>query len=204
MENQLIVLHVQLHDRVNQRVLVGGEGEFMLFSGGMIPTYLVMKNIGITNTVWAMLLPGAISVYNMIIARTFIQNIPEEMREAAYLDGCSDIRYLLSIVLPLCVTMISVLTLYYAVGHWNSYFNAFLYLTNRDLMPLQILLREVLLASQIKADAVMDGDTAAALAGMSDLLKYSLIVVASAPILCLYPFLQKYFVKGIMIGSLKG
>ena len=151
-----------------------------------------------------MLLPGAISVYNMIIARTFIQNIPEEMREAAYLDGCSDIRYLLSIVLPLCVTMISVLTLYYAVGHWNSYFNAFLYLTNRDLMPLQILLREVLLASQIKADAVMDGDTAAALAGMSDLLKYSLIVVASAPILCLYPFLQKYFVKGIMIGSLKG
>lgn len=176
----------------------------MMFSGGMIPTYLVLKQIGITNTRWAMLLPGAISVYNMIIARTFIMNIPDELREAAYLDGCNDIRYLTTIVLPLSSTMLAVLTLYYAVGHWNSYFNAFLYLTDRSMMPLQIILREVLLSTQIRADAIMDGDTAAALAGMSDLLKYSMIVIASAPILCLYPFIQKYFAKGVMIGSLKG
>jgi putative aldouronate transport system permease protein len=176
----------------------------MMFSGGMIPTYLVMKTIGITNTRWAMLLPGAISIYNMLIARTFIQNIPEELWEAAYLDGCSDAKFFVNMVIPLSGTMISVLTLYYAVGHWNAYFNAFLYLTDRDMMPLQIVLRDVLLSTQIKADAIMDGDTAAALAGMSDLLKYSLIVVASVPILCLYPFLQKYFVKGVMIGSLKG
>lgn len=176
----------------------------MMFGGGMIPTYLVMKQIGVINTVWAMLLPGALSVYNMIIARTFMQNIPMDLFEAAHLDGCSDARYFTMIALPLSGTMISVLTLYYAVGHWNAYFNAFLYLNNRDLMPLQIILREVLLSTQISADAIVDGDTAAALAGMSDLLKYSLIVVASAPILCLYPFLQKYFVKGVMIGSLKG
>lgn len=176
----------------------------MMFSGGMIPNYLVMRSLGLTNTRWAMLLPGAISVYNMIIARTFMQSIPDDLREAAYLDGCSDIRYLTSIVIPLSITMLSVLTLYYAVSHWNAYFNAFLYLIDRNLLPLQVMLREVLLSSQIKADSVMDGETAAALAGMSDLLKYSLIVVASAPILCLYPFIQKYFVKGVMLGSLKG
>ena len=156
------------------------------------------------NSRWAMLLPGALSVYNMIIARTFIQNIPEELREAAHIDGCSDVRYFFSIVLPLSTTMISVLTLYYAVAHWNAYFNAFLYLTSRDKMPLQIILREILLTAHMAQEAIADSDTAAALAGMSDLMKYSLIVVASAPILCLYPFLQKYFVKGVMIGSLKG
>ena len=176
----------------------------MMFGGGMIPTYLGMKQIGVVNTVWAMLLPGALSIYNMIIARTFLQNIPDELFEAAHLDGCSDAKYFTMIALPLSGTMISVLTLYYAVGHWNAYFNAFLYLNDRRMMPLQILLREVLLSTQISADAIVDGDTAAALAGMSDLLKYSLIVVASAPILCLYPFLQKYFVQGVMIGSLKG
>lgn len=176
----------------------------MLFSGGMIPTYLVMKTINVTHTRWAMLLPGAISVHNMIIARTFIQNIPEELREAAHLDGCSDTKYFTHVVIPLSTTLISVLTLYYAIGHWNSYFNAFLYLSDRRMMPLQIMLREVLLSTEITADTIMDSETASAIAGMSDLLKYSLIVVASAPILCLYPFLQKYFVKGVMIGSLKG
>lgn len=176
----------------------------MMFSGGTIPKYLVVKNLNMLNSRWAMLLPGALSVYNMIIARTFIQNIPEDLREAAHIDGCSDVRYFFSIVLPLSATMISVLTLYYAVAHWNAYFNAFLYLTGRDKMPLQIILREILLTAQMAQDSIADSDTAAALAGMSDLMKYSLIVVASAPILCLYPFLQKYFVKGVMIGSLKG
>ena len=176
----------------------------MMFSGGMIPTYLVYKQIGITNTRWAMLLPGAISVYNMIIARTFIMGIPEELREAAYLDGCSDARYFFSMVIPLSGTMISVLTLYYAVGHWNSYFNAFMYLSDRTMMPLQVLLREVLLSVSFDQSMIADAETMAAMAGMSDLMRYAMIVVASVPILCLYPFLQKYFVKGVMIGSLKG
>lgn len=176
----------------------------MMFSGGTIPKYLVVKDLGMLNTRWAMLLPGALSVYNMIIARTFIQNIPDDLREAAQLDGCSDFRYFITIVLPLSATMISVLTLYYAVGHWNAYFGAFLYLNDRSKMPLQIILREILISSKIAETANLDGETAIALAGMSDLMKYSLIVVASAPILCLYPFLQKYFVKGVMIGSLKG
>ncbi len=176
----------------------------MLFGGGMIPTYLVFKQIGMLNTVWAMLIPGAMSVYNMIIARTFIQGIPADLREAAHLDGCSDARYFFMIVLPLSVTMISVLTLYYAVGHWNSYFPAMMYLSDRDMMPLQILLRDVLLTATIDTASIPDGETAAAMEGMSELLRYSLIVVASAPILCLYPFLQKYFVKGVLIGSIKG
>lgn len=176
----------------------------MLFDGGMIPTYLVYKQLGITNTVWAMLLPGALSVYNMIIARTFIQNIPEELHEAAMLDGCSYARYFVTMVLPLSATMISVLTLYYAVGHWNAYFNAFLYLTDREMMPLQIVLRDILCSVTIDPGQVMDEATYQSLIGMSDLMRYSLIVVSSAPILCLYPFLQKYFVKGVMIGSLKG
>lgn len=176
----------------------------MLFNGGMIPTYLVMRQIDITDKVWSILLPGAVSVYYMIIARTFMHSISEELYEAANIDGCSDFRYFFSIILPLSTTMISVLTLYYAVGHWNAYFNAFLYLINRDLMPLQIILREVLLSVEINAESISDAESMQALAGMSDLLRYSLIVVSSAPILCLYPFLQKYFVKGIMIGSLKG
>lgn len=176
----------------------------MMFSGGTIPRYLVVKELGMLNSRWSLLLPGALSVYNMIIARTFMQNIPDDLREAAQLDGCNDFRYFFTIVLPLSGTMISVLTLYYAVGHWNAYYDAFLFLNDRSKMPLQIILREILLTAQLNEASISDGETAAALAGMSDLMKYSLIVVASAPILCLYPFLQKYFVKGVMIGSLKG
>ena len=176
----------------------------MLFSGGMIPTYLVVKKIGITNTRWAMLLPGALSVYKTIIARTFMQDIPEELSEAAALDGCDDARYFLRVVLPLSGTLISVLTLFYAVGHWNDYFQAFLYLVDRDKLPLQLILREILVANTINLDSFTDPETAMALAGMADLMKYSLIIVSCAPILVLYPFLQRYFVKGVMIGSLKG
>ena len=177
----------------------------MFFSGGMIPTYLLISNLGLINTRWALLLPGAMSIYNMIIARTFIQNsIPNELFEAAQIDGCSDIKYFIRVVLPLSKAVMAVLTLYYAVGHWNAYFNAFIYLSNRALYPLQIILREILIENSIDAEALMDEQMAAQKAGLADLLQYSLIVVSTAPILCIYPFVQKYFIKGVMIGSVKG
>ena len=174
----------------------------MLFSGGTIPNYMLIVNLKLYDTRWAMLLPGAISVYNMIIARTFIQNIPNELYEAASIDGCSDARYFFTMVIPLSVTLLSVLTLYYAVAHWNSYFDAFLYLTNRKLYPLQIVLREILIANSINANEVVDDLTMSAKQGMADLLKFSLIIVSSLPVLVLYPFVKKYFLKGVMIGAL--
>ena len=177
----------------------------MLFNGGMIPSYLLIRDLGIMNTVWAMLIPGAFSAYNMVVARTFIQNsIPESLLEATQVDGCSDVRYFFQFVLPLSKAVIAVLSLQVAIAIWNSYFNALLYLTNDKLHPLQLVLRKVLLLSQISADDLMDPDDALALQGMADLMKYSLIVFATVPILCVYPFVQKYFVKGIMIGSIKG
>ena len=176
----------------------------MLFSGGTIPNYMLIVNLKLYDTRWAMLLPGAISVYNMIIARTFIQNIPNELYEAASIDGCSDARYFFTMVIPLSVTLLSVLTLYYAVAHWNSYFDAFLYLTNRKLYPLQIVLREILIANSINANEVVDDLTMSAKQGMADLLKFSLIIVSSLPVLVMYPFVKKYFLKGVMIGALKG
>ena len=176
----------------------------MLFSGGTIPNYMLIVNLKLYDTRWAMLLPGAISVYNMIIARTFIQNIPNELYEAASIDGCSDARYFFTMVIPLSVTLLSVLTLYYAVAHWNSYFDAFLYLTNRKLYPLQIVLREILIANSINANEVVDDLTMSAKQGMADLLKFSLIIVSCLPVLVLYPFVKKYFLKGVMIGALKG
>ncbi len=177
----------------------------MFFSGGMIPIYMQVSKLGLINTRWALILPGLMSVYNMIIARTFIQNsIPVELLEASQIDGCSDCRYFFRIVLPLSKAIMAVLTLYYAVGHWNSYFNAFIYLSNRKLYPLQIILREILIQNSIDAEALMDEQMAAQKAGLADLLQYSLIVVSTAPILCIYPFVQKYFIKGVMIGSVKG
>ena len=176
----------------------------MLFSGGTIPSYILMVNLNLINTRWSMLLPGALSVYNMIIARTFIQNIPEEMYEAASIDGCSDFRYFFEMVLPLSVTLLSVLTLYYAVGHWNSYFDAFLYLSDSEMYPLQIILREILISNTIDMERIVDEATLAAKQGMADLLKYALIIVSSLPVLILYPFVKKHFLKGVMIGALKG
>ena len=141
----------------------------------------------------------------MILARTFIANtIPEDLIESAKLDGCSDIRFFWQFVLPLSQAVIAVIALQYAVGHWNSYFNAMIYLQNNKLYPLQIFLREILIMSQMDSSDFMDDETAVAIQGMAELIKYALIVVSTAPILCLYPFLQKYFVKGVMIGSLKG
>ena len=178
----------------------------MLFSGGTIPTYILMGQLHMINTRWVMIIPGAISVYNMIIARTFLQNIPGELEEAATIDGCSDFQYFFRIALPLSGTVIAVLTLYYAVAHWNDYFTAFLYLSKREYYPLQIVLREVLIANSVSANDIadMDAETMLARQGMKDLLKYGLIIVSSAPILALYPFVRKYFLKGVMIGALKG
>ena len=177
----------------------------MLFSGGMIPNYLLVRGLGMVDTVWSMVIPGAMSVYNMIVARTFIQsNIPEELLEATRIDGCDDIRFFFKMVLPLSKAIISVLVLWYAVGHWNAYFNAFLYLYNENLYPLQIFLRDILVNSTFSVDMMMDAEEAANLQYLKLLLKYALIVVSTAPLLTVYPFVQKYFVKGVMIGSVKG
>lgn len=176
----------------------------MLFSGGLVPTYLQLRSLGMINTRWALLLPGAISVYNMIVTRTFIQNIPGELSEAAEIDGCTHFKYFFLILLPLSKAILAVISLYYSVGHWNSYFNALIYLSDRNLYPLQIFLRDVLVLNSVDTSAILDPEEAQALEGMRDLLKFSMIVVSTVPILCVYPAIQKYFAKGVMVGSLKG
>jgi len=177
----------------------------MLFNGGLIPTYLTVRALGLINTPLAMILPAALSVYQVIITRTFFQyTIPDELLEAAHLDGCSDFRFVRDIVIPLSGPIIAVNALLYAVGQWNSFFNALIYLTNQSLFPLQLILREILIQNQM--DVSQFGDIAKQMQrqNLQDLLKYSLIVVASLPVLIIYPFVQKHFVRGVMIGSLKG
>lgn len=177
----------------------------MMFNGGMIPNYLLIKDLHLLNTRGAMILPGAIAVYNMLVVKTFMQSsIPGELLEATQIDGGSDTAYFFKIVLPLSKASIAVITLYYAVSHWNSYFNALMYLDDRKLIPLQLVLREILVKNQVNADMVYDVEQQAAKQNMAELLKYALIVVSSVPIMCVYPFVQKYFVKGVMIGSVKG
>ncbi|CAM4246514.1 carbohydrate ABC transporter permease [Paenibacillus alkaliterrae] len=177
----------------------------MMFSGGLIPYYLTVKMLGILDTRWAMLLPGALAVWQVIIARTFFQStIPKELGEAAELDGCSDFGFLWRIVLPLSKPILAVLVLLYAVGHWNAYFDALIFLKSQELFPLQIILRNILILNSIDASMMVDANQMAAMQGLRDLLKFSLIVVATVPVLAIYPFVQKYFVQGIMIGSLKG
>lgn len=177
----------------------------MIFSGGLIPSYILVSRLNMINTIWAMLIPTAISAYNMIVARTFIKtNMPEELLEAAQIDGCNDIKYFLLFVIPLSKAVIAVITLYYAIGHWNSYFNALIYLKDQNLYPLQIVLKDILISNQISADMIFDDELAQARAQLSELLKYSLIVVSVIPVLIIYPFVQKHFVKGVMLGSVKG
>ena len=176
----------------------------MFFSGGLIPTYMIMADINFIDTVWAMLIPGALSVYNMILVRTYFSNsIPNELLEASQIDGCSDMRYFFTIMLPLAKPIVAVVTLYYAVAHWNAYFNGMMYLNNQQLYPLQLVLRQILIANQIDLQD-LDIESMIARQGLADLLKYSLIVVSTAPIMCVYPFIQRYFIKGMMIGSVKG
>ncbi|WP_080831821.1 carbohydrate ABC transporter permease [Cohnella massiliensis] len=177
----------------------------MMFNGGLIPNYLLVKELNMLDTIWAMIVPTALSVWNVIIMRTYFQTtIPYEMLEAAQLDGCSDFRFLTRIVLPLSGPILAVIALFYAVGHWNQYFNAMIYLKNPDLYPLQLILRDILVQNEVNVDMLGDVKTAAARQGLRELLKYSLIVVTSLPLLIVYPFVQKFFVKGVMIGSVKG
>ncbi len=176
----------------------------MFFSGGMIPNYILLMNLHLLNTRFALILPGAISVYNMILMRTFFQNIPVELNEAASIDGCSDIRYLLQIVIPLSKPIIAVLALYYAVAHWNAYFNAMMYLTDQELAPLQLVLRDILVSNTISLSDIADEETMRARQGIAELMKFSLIVISSLPVMVIYPFIQKYFVQGVMLGSIKG
>ena len=177
----------------------------MFFGGGLIPTYLLVNNLHMVNTVWSLLIPGAMSVYNMIITRTcFMNSIPQELLEASQIDGCSDARYFFSILLPLSQAVISVISLYYAVGHWNAYFNALIYIRKTELQPLQLILRNILLATRVSLNEFEDPDLLEGKIGLEYLLKYALIVVSSAPIIALYPFVQKFFMKGVMLGSVKG
>ena len=177
----------------------------MLFNGGMIPTYINISNLGLINTRMAMVIPGALSIYNMIITRTYFKSsIPKELLEASRIDGCTDFKFFCSVVLPLSKAIIAVIALFYAVGQWNAFFNAFLYLNDKNLFPLQIVLRDILVSNSLDANMIVDSDLMTQKQNLADLLKYSLIIVASLPVWCIYPFVQKYFVKGIMIGSIKG
>jgi ABC-type glycerol-3-phosphate transport system permease component len=177
----------------------------MLFNGGLIPLYMTVKGLGIINTRWAMILPQALQVWYVILARTYFQtSIPSELSEAAELDGCSDLKFLSKVVLPLSAPIIAVLVLFYAVFHWNAYFEAFIYLKSMKLYPLQIFLRNILIQSEVNPKMMANISADVQMQGMRDLIKFALIVVASVPVLAIYPFVQKYFVKGIMVGSLKG
>lgn len=176
----------------------------MYFSGGMIPTYLLVKDLGMYNTVWSLLIPAAISTYNLIVAKTFFENsIPGELYESARLDGCGNIAMLYRIVLPLSKAILAVLVLYYAVGIWNAYFDALIYVRDTSLHPLQIVLRNILLLGQTEQMGTNDVGMADKIK-MAEAVKYSAIVVSSIPMLLIYPFVQKYFVKGVMIGAVKG
>lgn len=178
----------------------------MFFSGGLIPTFLLMSNtLHLLDTIWAMILPSAISVWNVIIVRTYFQtSIPQELSEAAMVDGCSDFKLLVRIILPLSMPVLAVMVLFYGVARWNSFFDALIYLSNKELFPLQLILRSILVQNTMSEDMVAEVDSLANRQVMAETIKYALIVVASAPIIAVYPFLQKYFVKGIMVGAIKG
>jgi multiple sugar transport system permease protein/putative aldouronate transport system permease protein len=179
----------------------------MLFSGGLIPGYMLVSNLGLLNTPWALILPSAMSVFNVIVMRTYFQNsIPAELLEAAKLDGCSDIQFVVKIVTPLSGAIIAVIALWVAVGTWNSYFSALIYINDRKLYPLQIILRELLLvtANIDFTSTTIDPRQLERSQYLSHLLRYGTIIVGSLPLMIMYPFVQKYFVKGVMIGSIKG
>ncbi|WP_130836240.1 carbohydrate ABC transporter permease [Lachnoclostridium sp. Marseille-P6806] len=177
----------------------------MYFSGGLVPTYILVRNLHMVNTVWAMLIPTAMSSYNMIICRTYMVNsIPDELYEACEIDGGSPWEYLVKVVVPLCKPILAVMVLYYGVSHWNDYYNAMIFLKNEMLQPLTIVMREILIQNQVDFTMLRDAKAASEMQGLAQLLKYSTIVVASVPVLAIYPFVQKYFVEGVMIGAVKG
>lgn len=184
-----------------RRILMIAVTFTMFFSGGMVPTYILIQKLGLLNTRWALVLPVAISTYNLIVTRSFLENIPESLHEAATIDGASELTIFIRIFLPLSKPILATMTLFYAVAHWNSYFNAMLYLTREQLYPLQLFLRRILIqyeASEMMTDVIQDRDS------ISMTIRYAAIIISTLPIICVYPFLQKYFVKGVMIGAIKG
>ena len=176
----------------------------MFFGGGLIPTYLLISNMGLLDSMWAVILPGAFSVWNMIIVRTYYQGIPDELREAAEVDGANEVTYFFKILLPVCVPVITVIALWQFVGMWNSYFDAMIYLNDAAKQPLQLVLRSILIQNQPESGMISDMQSTAARAQLAELLKYATIIVSSLPLLIMYPFFQKYFDSGIMVGSVKG
>lgn len=180
----------------------------MFFSGGLIPTYLVYKQLGLVNTVWVMLLPGLVTMWNAVVCRTYFQtSIPWELQEASKIDGCGDIRLFACIILPLSAPIIAVMAMFYAVSHWNAYFNAMIYLSDKALYPLQLFLRSILLLDTMNELIGADAESQREILRMAQLkesMKYGIIVVSALPMLVMYPFFQKYFVKGVMVGAIKG
>lgn len=176
----------------------------MFFGGGLIPTYLLISNLGMMDTIWAILIPGAFSVWNMIIARTYYTGIPHDMQEAAEIDGASEMVYFFKILLPLCMPIIATIAMWQFVGMWNSYFDAMIYLNDAAKQPLQLVLRAILIQSQPEPGMVSDMQSTAARAQLAELLKYATIIISSVPLMILYPFFQKYFDNGIMAGAVKG
>lgn len=176
----------------------------MFFGGGLIPTYLVVSNLGLVDSMWAVILPGAFSVWNMTIARTYYRGIPKELREAADVDGANELTFFFRILLPVCTPVIAVLALWQFVGMWNSYFDAMIYLNDSAKQPLQLVLRSILIQNQPESGMISDMQSTAARAQLAELLKYATIIISSLPLLIMYPFFQKYFDSGIMAGAVKG
>lgn len=177
----------------------------MFFSGGLIPRFLLVRDLGMYNTMWALILPGAVSVWNITIMRTFFQtSVPYEIQEAAMIDGCSNLGILTKVVLPLSMPIISVMIMFYSVGHWNAYFNALIYLTDRAMYPLQVILREILIQQNMGDMASFIDEGIIRQMMLAEGLKYAVVVVANLPVLMIYPLIQKHFAKGMMVGGLKG
>lgn len=176
----------------------------MFFGGGLIPTYLIVSNLGLVDSMWAVILPGAFSVWNMTIARTYYRGIPQELREAADVDGASELTFFFKILLPVCTPVIAVLVLWQFVAMWNSYFDAMIYLNDSAKQPLQLVLRSILIQNQPESGMIADMQSTAARAQLAELLKYATIIISSLPLLVMYPFFQKYFDSGIMAGTVKG
>ncbi len=176
----------------------------MFFGGGLIPTYLLISNLGMLDTIWAILIPGAFSVWNMIIARTYYMGIPKDLQEAAEIDGATEMVYFFKILLPVCTPIIATIAMWQFVGMWNSYFDAMIYLNSASKQPLQLVLRAILIQSQPEAGMVSDMQSTAQRAQMAELLKYATIIISSLPLMIMYPFFQKYFDSGIMAGAVKG
>ncbi|GGF91754.1 carbohydrate ABC transporter permease [Paenibacillus aceti] len=197
-------------DFVGRNFFMGMFMVTMFFGGGLVPSYLLIKQLGMVNTMWALVIPSAASIWNIIVSRTFFQSsIPKELPEAAQVDGCTNMRLFIKVILPLSMPIIAVMALFYGVGHWNSYFSAMIYLNDAAKYPLQLVLRQILVLQEMSAQGggAIDVSTAAAMnskAEIAALVKYAVIIVATLPVIAVYPFLQRYFVQGVMIGSVKG